>query len=273
MLEMDPSRRGKVLLETEGGQVQEFEGVMLRGTQDGNHFRTDLLVAGGCIFHISLTSGEEGFIVDADITTTAQNLTNSIALQVEQFHANFAAAESATLELNGQALGRMGTQQIDGQTTQHRHLAEVLSDIVAIEGLLRTELPVLDGEVTAYQRVELRRQRLILEGKVVADTWESITTTTDTERRPKSTLVAPKVIKVGNIELQVAAVIVANAEATADFIGRTDDGNRYKYKLSTPPGQRFLTWDPERAKVRQDYLGIGVTLWGLEGITEGSLPI
>lgn len=272
MAEQDPSRRGKVLLDKGEGDVQEFEGVMVRRTQNGNRADIDLLVAGGCIFQISLTSDDEGHIVDGDVKSRAQKLTNSIALQIEQFYADLAVAESATVELNGQSLGRLSTRQTDEAADHHRQIVDVLSDIVAIEALLGKDLPVLDGEITAGQRVELRRQRLIFEGKVVADTWGPIITTTEAEGEPRATRVEPRSTKVANIEFQSPAVIVANVDATSEFIGRTDDG-RFKYRIIPPPGQRLLTWDTERAKVRQGYLGVGVALWGLEGITEGSLPI
>lgn len=267
----DPANRASVTMRREDGStIAAHDSAIIHRDMDASPAHWHVLVGGSLIFKFALDS-DGGSFIGARFDGVRQVAdTNELAHSATMLWLQMDEAAAVAFRVNDTDLFELsGFTLTPADRLQHQVLAEVLGDIVVIEGLIGEQLVLCDGRFTNTDRVSLRRTRLLHEGKLIRSYRGPLQTTTDTETQPQVIQSAASTLNIGGAIVPVPATYIRHPQMSGELIG--SDAGVFTYSMSAPADERFLEWAPAKIKLGPESDFTTIAPYNLLGIEENEI--
>ena len=274
LLRQDPANHVRVVLRDDNGDVTAaYDAAVVRRRPDAASAEWDVLVAGSVMFKFSFDNQGER-MTDAHFRGwEAFESTNELKLASTRLMLEFHRASAMAFEVGGSELLSLGPPTFSADERRELGvLAETVEDIVTIERLARQALQPCNGRFDDYDRVRLRRARLLLEGQIVHAMRHPITVTAPEGNPPQVLVVAAGTLNVGGAEVPTPQTVMRHPAMTATETGAAPSSgpDAKAYRMTPPDGEQFLAWVPGLVEVSSDEDLVVTRSWNLIGIDEES---
>ncbi|MEE1622497.1 hypothetical protein ACQ3I4_16640 [Zafaria sp. Z1313] len=167
MMRMDPRNRVQVRLEAaDGTTVAEYDAAATRGQTESGRYEWRALIAGCLTYELSFDLGNNGPTSPRCEVVAAQLTTNRMALAKLRFEQEVMRSTAMLFIVAGKEFFSLAIPEATSADTSATQISiESLEDLLAIEAITGSELPLATGTATIRQRAVLRTTRLLWEGE------------------------------------------------------------------------------------------------------------
>lgn len=264
---MEKENHVQVRLEAEDGTaLDEYEAAVIwRHAEDGHH-EWHTLVAGCVIYKLSFYLGEDGPVSSRCEVVVAKLTTNRMALNKSLFEGSLMRSAVMKFIVAGQEFFSLAhSNAADGGSKAIDISIDSLQDLVTIENVTGKELPLATNAAENWERAELRRIRLLWEGKVVPFTQGPLNITAEAGTVPEVLIVPAGTRTFAGIEYPTPGFIVRHPLMMAKSVQPVPDSDppQHSMQMVVPLKEPFVAWVPERCAVESDLDLLNPTPWGL----------
>ncbi len=266
-LRMDPNNRVQVRLEAEDGAlVAEYDAAVRDRQTEGERLVWRALVAGCVICEVTFdVDGEQ--IKPSDFQVRfAKPTTNRMALDEARFVRDVYRSSSVRFIASGQDFFGVAPSNPSEEDLHANDISiDSLGDLVAIEDITGQEIPLASGTINDWQRVELRRARLLWEGHVVPFTGGPVPTVAVTGIVPHYVLVPAGALVFADTKYPSPQFAMRHPQMVAENVEPVPDSEppQDSMRMAVPVEEPFVAWMPDRVAVESDADLVHPTPWGL----------
>ena len=266
-LRMDPNNRVQVRLEAEDGAlVAEYDAAVRDRQTEGERLVWRALVAGCVICEVTFdVDGEQ--IKPSDFQVRfAKPTTNRMALDEARFVRDVYRSSSVRFIASGQDFFGVAPSNPSEEDLHANDISiDSLGDLVAIEDITGQEIPLASGTINDWQRVELRRTRLLWEGHVVPFARGPLPAVATTGTVPRCLVVPAGTRTFAGAEYPSPGYLVRHPRMVAENVEPMPESEppQDSMQMMVPDDEPFVAWVPDRAKAEFDTDLLHPTPWGL----------
>lgn len=266
-LRMNPENHVQVRLETEDGDlVDEYDAAVINRQTEGERLVWRALVAGCVICEVTFdVDGEQ--IKPSDFQVRfAKPTTNRMALDEARFVRDVYRSSLMRFIVSGQELISLAPSNPSEDDLHANDVSiDSLGDLVAIEDITGQEIPLASGTINDWQRVELRRTRLLWEGHVVPFARGPLPAVATTGTVPRCLVVPAGTRTFAGAEYPSPGYLVRHPRMVAENVEPMPESEppQDSMQMMVPDDEPFVAWVPDRAKAEFDTDLLHPTPWGL----------
>lgn len=266
-LRMDPKNRVQVRLEAEDGAlVAEYDAAVRDRQTEGERLVWRALVAGCVICEVTFdVDGEQIKPSDFQVRL-AKPTTNRMALDEARFERNVYRSSLMRFIVSGQELISLAPSNPSEDDLHANDIRiDSLGDLVAIEDLTGQTIPLVNGTISNWERLELRKIRLLWEGHVVPFVRGPLPTEAATGTVPRCLVVPAGTRTFAGAEYPSPGYLVRHPRMVAENVEPMPESEppQDSMQMIVPDDEPFVAWVPDRAKAEFNTDLLHPTPWGL----------
>lgn len=267
LLRMDPKNQVQVRLEGEDGElVAEYEAAVRDRRADGERRFWRLIIANCIIFEAAFDIAGEDLVASGFREIEIKPDTNRMNLDRNLFKRDLYQSSSMRFIVDGRDFFEVSpSAPSDDERLANAIVVESMVDLVEIERISGQEISFADGEIDDLTRVELRRCRLLWEGRVVPYARGPLVAGTPTSAVPEFLAVQSGSRVFAGAEYPTPELRVRHPRMVAEAVEPVPDSEppQYSMRIVAPDGEPFVAWAPGRAGVDSDADILHPTPWGI----------
>lgn len=238
------------LFDGDGREVGVRPAVTRRRIGEGRIEGVDLRLDGAVDIHLPLPGGVADGVLRADFveSTTNEELCHQVSIREE-----LRSTQRILLEdPDGSTVMRLQLAcDLPTSAEDDRRIREACADLVALERVTGTVLPCLVVVPSLEELNRLRSLRQVMSGAVTHGPSGSIEVTTAGEL-PQLVHIPAHQEVIGDVSLEIPSLVLWHPRMIVERLPSPGGSEvPVAFRISVPPGERFLMWSPEHHEIAE----------------------
>lgn len=266
-LRMDPKNQVQVrMADEEGGLIAEYEAAVRDRRTEGERRLWRVIIANCVIFEAEFVFAGENLVLSDFRELEIKPTTNRMNLDRRLFKRDLYQSYSMRFIVDGRDFFEVcPSAPSDDDIRDNAVIVEAMADLLEIERISGQEIAFADGEIDDLTRAELRRCRLLWEGRVVPYARGPLVAKTPASTMPEFLAVQSGARGFAGAKYPTPELRVRHPRMVAEGVELVRDSEppQYSMRIVAPDGEPFVAWAPGRAEVDSDADLLHPTPWGM----------